>query len=133
MGRARANSNKFQTKPVVNCGPTEIIIPWGTTIGQIETIFADGAMQINEATVASSIARGPTQLPPPPSHQRIKDMLQDLTPTVPANEKQNYINLILCNHDIFSVDKNDFGRANNFTHRIDLKKRHLWLSRNIGL
>ena len=35
--------------------------------------------------------------------------------------KHHYLNLILLNHDIFSVDKNDLGRATNFPHRIDLK------------
>ena len=109
--------------PVINCGPTEMIIPRGTNIGQIETIFADGAMHVDETTVAASIARGPTDFPPPPTPGRVKQILQDLTLTVPQELKQQYIDLILRNHDIFSVDKNDLGRANNFTHRIDLKNK----------
>ena len=124
-GPALVQTN-FKSKtvmPVINCGPTEIIIPRGTSIGQIETIFADGAMHVDEATVAASIARGPTDLPPPPNPNRVKQILQDLTLTVPQEYKQTYIDLILRNHDIFSVDKNDLGRANNFTHRIDLKNK----------
>ena len=114
----QTNFKSKTARPIVNCGPTEIIIPCGTTISQIETIFADRAVQINEATVAASIARGPTELPPLPSRQQVKVMLQDLTLTVPRHEKQNYIYLILCNHDIFSVDKNDLGRATSPTASI---------------
>ena len=80
-------------------------------------------MLVDETTVAASIQKGPTELPPPPTQERIKQILQDLTLTVPQQEKQKYIDLILCNHDIFSVHKNDLGRANNFTHRIDLKNK----------
>ena len=61
--------------PVINCGPTEMFIPRGTTVGQIETIFADGAMLVDETTVAASIQKGPTELPPPPTQERIKQII----------------------------------------------------------
>ncbi len=39
------------------------------------------------------------------------------------NFRQKYVDLIFANHDVFSKDKNDLGRANNITHKIDLKDK----------
>ena len=119
----QTNFKSKTTFPLTNCGPTEMVIPRGTLIGQLETIFADGAQQINEAEIASALAQTSTALPSPPSPARAKQILQDVTLTVPEQFKQQYLNLLLQNHDIFSVDKNDLGRANNFTHKIDLKNK----------
>ena len=38
-------------------------------------------------------------------------------------KKQKYIELFLKNHDIFSRNKDDLGRANNFEHEIHLKNK----------
>ena len=129
MGRPRFNPNKFQKQ---NNNPSHKLCadrndnPRGTNIGQIETIFADGAIKIDEAAVAATIASKSTALLAAQSAERVKQILQDLTLTVPVHEKQAYLNLITSNHDIFSVNKNDLGRANNFTHSIDLKNKAAW-------
>ena len=99
-----------------------MVIPRGTQMGQIETIFADGAQQDNEAEVAAAIASNSATMPGPPLLASAQQILQDVTLTVPDQYKQQYLTLLLKNHDIFSVDTNNLGRANNFTHKIDLKK-----------
>ena len=119
----QTNFKSKTTIPVINCGPTEMVIPRGTHVGQMETIFADGAIPMDETAIAESINQYASTLPLPPSQHRKQQILQELTLTVPQNEKQAYIDLILRNHDIFSKSKNDLGRANNFTHRIDLKNK----------
>jgi hypothetical protein len=103
-----------------------MVIPRGTPIGHLETIFADGAYKVDEAAVEASLAQAGSQLPPPPppppSAERAQQILREATLTVPDIEKQKYTRLLLANHDIFSVNKHDLGRANNFTHKISLKK-----------
>ncbi len=46
-----------------------------------------------------------------------------LTLIVPDSERQKYIDLIFENRNVFSKGKNDLGRANNFTLKIDLKDK----------
>ena len=126
MGGPALIQTNFKSKtllPLINCGPTEIVIPRGTPIGQMETIFADGAQQIDVAEVSAAIAARSPPLPGPPSPARAQQIVQDLTLTVPDQCKQQYLNLLLSNHDIFSIDKNDLGQANNFKHKIDLKNK----------
>ena len=48
--------------PLINCGPTEIVIPRGTPIGHLETIFADGAYKVDEAAVEASLAQAGAKL-----------------------------------------------------------------------
>ncbi len=109
--------------PLINSGPTEMTIPRGTQIGLMETIHADGAIKVDEGEVAAKLSAREVQLPAPPSTKRRQQILQELTLTVPSTKKEKYIDLIMQNHDIFSKDKNDLGRANNFTHKIDLKNK----------
>jgi len=74
--------------PIFNCGPTEIVIPRGTPIGHLETIFADGAYKVDEAAVEASLAQAGSQLPPPPSAARAEHILREATLTVLEAEKQ---------------------------------------------
>ena len=41
---------------------------------------------------------------------------------VPIEEKSQYEDLLCKHHDVFSKDKTDLGKANNFEHKIDLKE-----------
>ncbi len=121
----QTNFKNKTSMPIINCRPTEIVIPLGTPIGYLETIFADGAYKVDEAAVEASLAQAGSQLPPPPSAAQAEQILREATLTVPEAEKQKYRQLLLANHDIFRVNKHDFGRANNFTHKISLKNKAL--------
>jgi len=73
------------TMPVVNCGPTEITIPRGTSVGQLETIFANGAHQVEEAAEEANLAQARATLPPAPSDKRCQQILRELTLTAPTS------------------------------------------------
>jgi transposase InsO family protein len=119
----QTNFKSKTSMPLINCGPTELTIPRGTAIGHLETIFADGAYQVDEAAVEASLAQAGATLPSAPSAARAEQILREATITVPESEKQKYKQLLIANHDIFSVNKHDLGRANNFTHKISLKNK----------
>ena len=109
--------------PLTNCGSTPMVLPRGTVVGQMETVNPASLQLLNQEKFLETVQAMSTTLPPPPSPQRVKEIMADLTLTVPEQYKQQYIDLILANHDVFSKTKNDLGRANNFTHKIDLKDK----------
>ena len=57
------------------------------------------------------------------SQSQKSELLASLNLNVPQNERQAYYDLILNNHDIFSTDNTDLGRANNFKHEIKIKSK----------
>jgi len=87
----------------------------------MEAITPSAACKIDQQQLLAALNAVDATRPPPPSLQRQKQLLADLTLTFPDAERQKYIDLIFANHDVFSKNKNDLGRANNFTHKIDLK------------
>ena len=109
--------------PVTNCGPTAVTLERGTILGQMESIVEGAACKVDEQQLLHAVNAVTVNRPPPPSPERQKQILADLTLTVPDCERQKYIDLIMANHDVFSKTKNDLGRANNFTHKIDLKDK----------
>jgi hypothetical protein len=124
-GPALVQTN-FKSKthfPVTNCGPTPITLARGTVIGQMEAITPSAACEIDQQQLFAVLNAVDTTRPLPPSLERQKQLLADLTLTVPDAQRQKYVDLIFANHDVFSKDKNDLGRANNFTHKIDLKDK----------
>ncbi len=100
----QTNFKSKTSMPIINCGPTEIVIPRGTPIRHLETIFADGAYKVDEAAVEASLAQAGSQLLPLPSTDRAQQILREATLMVPDSEKQKYIQLWLANHDVFSVN-----------------------------
>ena len=74
----------------------------------------------------------------PPAHPhrcpliRQKVLLADLNLNVPPSEQQQYIDLILANHDVFSKPTSDLGRANNFKHEIKIANNLAYLCQTIS-
>jgi hypothetical protein len=62
-------------------------------------------------------------LPPKLSSNLQEPFLRRLNISVPSHEEQSYKQLFLKNYDVFSRDKHDLGRANNFEHTICLKTK----------
>jgi hypothetical protein len=81
------------------------------------------ACEIDQQQLLAALNSLKAMHPTPPSLERQKQLLTDLTLTVPDSQRQKYIDLIFANHDAFRKDKYDLGRANNFTHKIDLKDK----------
>ena len=101
-----------------NCAPFEILLNKGDVIGSLETVDPNKMSQIDEQMFINSVG---CATPSPLSPAERLEFLTDLKLNVPDSEKQQYLDLILNNHDVFSKNKNDLGRATNATHTIHLK------------
>ena len=106
---------------VQNCSPVDMEIPRNTVIGELENIHA---LKLTPLDATKLLQRSKETTQPtvqPMTASETKEFLANLNLTVPQEELEAYRNLILANHDVFSRDKNDLGRANNFEHHIDMK------------
>ena len=106
---------------VQNCGPVDIEIPRGTNMGELENIHHETLTPLDGAKLCEMLEKRDTPKPAPLSEADRKAFLEKLNLNVPDTERKLYEELILANHDIFSKDKNDLGRANNFEHHIEMK------------
>jgi hypothetical protein len=101
---------------IKNCNTHEIVIPAKSTVCHIDFIGDD------EPTINAASLEMPkdTPLPSPLSAKDQKAFISKIRMTVPEAYKSKYVSLFLANHDIFSSNKTDLGRANNFEHNIRL-------------
>ena len=104
-----------------NCSPTELKLQRGDIVGFLEKVNPCSISQINDNIFVPPSQPSVPPSPPSPSADDSNFMLQNLNLTVPENERQLYIDLILRNHDVFSKNKNDLGKATLATHKIHLK------------
>ena len=106
---------------VQNCGPTDMEIPRGVIVGELENIHNEILQPLNSANFHKLFPQKAKANIPLISETEKRQFLADLTLNVPESERKLYEELILANHDIFSKDKNDLGHANNFEHHIQMK------------
>ena len=109
-----------------NCGDEAVTIPICSNIGYIENVnnpYFDKISEVKtnkwEATVSAN-AKLPE--PEPMSHEEKEIFLAQAKINLPIEEKSQYEDLLCKHYDVFSTDKTDLGKANNFEHKIDLKK-----------
>ena len=102
---------------IKNCNTHELIIPAKTSVCNIEFLHE------NDTTINATTLTQPADvpLPPPLSAKESKSFIDKIRMNVPSSYKSRYVSLFLKNHDIFSTNKTDLGRANNFEHNIRLK------------
>jgi len=90
-------------------------------ICNIEPVTQD-IIRVNRVDISKQFSQEKdTPLPPPISDVQKKRLLEQLKINVPDDEKSKYVELFMRNYDVFSTDKHDLGRANNFEHTIKLK------------
>ena len=104
-----------------NCSPHTVNIARGDVLGSIECIQGTHIEQVRIDEIQQAFENIPSLKIPQLSNERKAEMLKDIVLNVPANERQNYLKLILENHDVFSRSKNDLGLANHYKHSITLK------------
>jgi hypothetical protein len=71
---------------------------------------------------------------PEPVHMSVEDKLKFLAQAkinVPIEEKSQWEDLLCKLHDVFSKDKTDLGKANNFEHKMNLKEANPEVQRDI--
>ncbi|NBR25185.1 MAG: hypothetical protein EBU08_15700, partial [Micrococcales bacterium] len=102
---------------IKNCNTHELVIPAKTSVCHIEFMHDD------DVTINATDLSQPSDVPfPPPLHAKdVKSFIDRIRMNVPTAYRNKYVSLFLKNHDIFSRNKADLGRANNFEHNIRLK------------
>ena len=110
------------TLMVKNCYPHQITIPRGEVLGMLEPIEGGTLQKLDSQKFLNEITKKKS-FPPPLSKAQEKEFLKDLNLKVPEKERNEYLKLLLKNHDVFSKNKNDLGKANNFKHEIHLKTK----------
>ena len=107
---------------IKNCLPTESVMSRGMDICVMENITQE-VITVNKEQLSKQLKKDDvdTPLPSPLDKSLCEQFLKKLHISVPAKEEELYQRLFLKNHDVFSRDKNNLGRANNFEHTIKLK------------
>ena len=106
---------------VQNCSPVDIELPRGITVGELENIHHEKLQPLDTDKLQQIIGEKNATKPNPLSSMDAQELKSKLNLNVPPAERAAYEQLILDNHDVFSKDKNDLGRANNFEHHISMK------------
>ena len=101
---------------VKNCDTHELIIPGKTEICEIEQLNMED-VTINVSMVVPTTD---TPLPAPLSSDDQSKFMERIKLNVPQVHAKAYVSLFSRNYDIFSKNKEDLGRANNFKHNIKL-------------
>ena len=104
-----------------NCSPNTIDIARGDVLGSIECIQDKHIERIQIDEIKAGFQQIPNVQAPKLTDWRKREMLKDIRLSVPKQEENRYLELILNNHDVFSKDKNDLGLANHYKHSISLK------------
>ena len=111
------------TMKLHNCSSLPITVPRMTKLGFLESIPPGQCTRVNEEHYVQALdARAHPPLPNLTETQK-RNLLSCLHLNVPQSERQAYFDLIEKNHDIFSTDNTDLGRANNFKHEIKIKSK----------
>jgi len=97
----------------------------GLSLGPCERIEADQLKLIDPVKV-NSVAEEECKesVRKPPSVDKIKFIKENANVNVPKEFYERYMNLLIENHDIFSDNKYDLGRANTLMHDIELTDSH---------
>ena len=106
-----------------NCSAHPITLARTTHIGYMESIEPTLCTPVNEQQFVAAIEARAPPAPTSISATQKADLLANLQLHVPQAERQAYYDLISKNHDIFSTDNSDLGRANNFKHEIKLNSK----------
>ena len=107
---------------VKNCHPFDINLQRNEEIGFLEFVDRNLIDKIDQDKFIDEISNVRNSNIKLSEKEKI-DFLKTLNLSVPENERKAYEELFIKNHDVFSKNKNDLGRANNFEHNIKLKAK----------
>ena len=115
----------FCTVAITNCAPYDIEIPRGSVIGTVVTEDQDSKVeQLSQSKVKEvfeSINLVSTTKTPQLSRQ---DIISKCNLNVPAQYREQYLDLLFKHKEALSVSSTDLGKAKNYFHRIHLKNRN---------
>jgi len=102
---------------VKNCNTHELVIPAKTDICAFDQLSSD------DVTINATDLPQPedTPLPKPLAAKEAEEFMKRIHMNVPEGQNNAYVSLFKKNYDIFSKNKEDLGRANNFTHNIKVQ------------
>ena len=106
--------------PVYNCSPMEIELPRGDFIGLTENLKGCQMTEINPAYIRQ-VAKQQKSGTPPIAPAKAKLIRDKFCSEVEDRWKDQYLQVILRNHEAISLDRFDLGRAKTLLHDITLK------------
>ena len=110
----------FVTVPVYNCAPVEACFERGSVMGKVENISGCELNEINPQYLAA--LRAQQQAARAPLTPEKKDfILKNLNLNVPEAVRDQYVKVILDNHECISRHKFDLGQTKTLLHEISLK------------
>jgi hypothetical protein len=109
------------TVAVKNCAPTELELSRNDFIGTLENVTGCETRELNPAyiqAVASALTKKSTEKLSPQKRQFIE---KTVNLNVPDQFREQYLKVILKNHEAVSQNKFDLGRTDTLMHEIALK------------
>jgi len=109
------------TVAVKNCAPTELELSQNDFIGTLENVTGCETRELNPAYIqalASASTKKSTKKLSPQKRQFIE---QTVDLNVPDQFSEQYLKVILKNHEAVSQNKFDLGRTDTLMHEIELK------------
>ncbi len=104
-----------------NCAPTELELSRNDFIGTLENVTGCETRELNPAyiqAVASALTKKSTEKLSPQKRQFIE---KTVNLNVPDQFREQYLKVILKNHEAVSQNKFDLGRTDTLMHEIALK------------
>ena len=105
---------------VINSTPVDIEISRNEFLGVFENVTQATISQMEPEKI-NAIARNNVTKPVPLNPDKREFILKNANVNVPQQFKDQYIQLLLKHHSVFSIDKNDLGRSDLVQHKIHLK------------
>lgn len=108
---------------VRNTFPYKIYLPRKSVIGVVESLEGCNIETIAPEKIQEENARREKMQGLPPTKEDKEFVRKYAKLNVPEEEKERYLRLLECYHDVFSRDKTDLGRTDSLEHQISLTKK----------
>ena len=109
-----------------NCVPYDIELPWNEFVAVIENVKGCTYEEVNPAYINSlSQTHEETKQKQPLTEAKHKLIEEKFCSEVPAEYKQQYLQVLLKFHKAISKDQFDLGRCRTNPHEINLKTEEL--------
>ena len=112
--------------PMFNCAPYDIELQWNEFVAVIENVKGCTYEEVNPAYINSlSQTHEETKQKQPLTEAKHKLIEEKFCSEVPAEYKQQYLQVLLKFHKAISKDQFDLGRCRTNPHEINLKTEEL--------
>ena len=98
----------------------DLVLPRGLRVGRVEAVDLEKCEVLDLSKAPAEEEPGNTKCDPE-KEAMLRETLREQVKELPKDLQEQYIDLVLKNHDVFSKDKMDLGKAWVMEHEIRLK------------